>query len=141
MDTSNFFAGEAAIDSTPFQYLAESSGSFGSTPCYLTESSNLNDSTLLQHLAESNSQPFHMANFTGVDADVLIGLSVTPGYALVDTGAQHGVVGAKSYAAIEDGLAARGMNPRVIETLRLQAAGVGGTTSFKMSAEVPVAIG
>ena len=98
-------------------------------------------STLFQHLAESNSPSFHMANFTGVDTDVLIGLPVTPGYALVDTGAQRGVIGAKSCAAIEDGLAARGMKPRVIETLRLQAAGVGGATSFKMSAEVPVAIG
>lgn len=69
-----------------------------------------------------------------------IGLTIAPGFALVDTGAQHGVLGPASYAQVEDRLAVHGLKPRVIDTLQLVAAGVGGSTKFILSAEIPVAL-
>jgi hypothetical protein len=72
--------------------------------------------------------------------EIFVGLSVLPGYALVDTGAQHGVVGLKAYHQLVDQLARHRLKPRLVETLPMQAAGVGGTTTFLFSAEVPVGI-
>ena len=87
-----------------------------------------------------NTTDFVLSNFAAADAEVLIGLSVSPGFALVDTGAQHGVIGSKAYDQVVERLAVHGLKPRIVETLKLQASGVGGTTSFQKSAQVPIAI-
>jgi hypothetical protein len=92
--------------------------------------------------ATDETQPvaFVLSIFVGVDS-VFVGLSVTPGFALVDTGAQHGVVGKNNFRQLVETLAIHGLKPRPIETLRMTAAGVGGATTFNQSAEVPVGIG
>jgi hypothetical protein len=69
-----------------------------------------------------------------------IGLTIAPGFALVDTGAQHGVLGPTSYKQVEDRLSVHGLKPRIVETLQLLAAGVGGSTKFILSAEIPIAL-
>ena len=56
------------------------------------------------------------------------------------TGAQHGVVGKPAYDKLVRELSKHGLKPRQISTLKLEAAGVGGTAKFMLSAEVPVAI-
>jgi len=43
--------------------------------------------------------------------ETFIGLSVAPGYALIDTGAQHGVLGPSSYNHICNVLARFGLKP------------------------------
>ena len=48
-----------------------------------------------------------------------IGLTIAPGFALVDTGAQHGVLGPTSYKQVEERLTVHGLKPRLIETLQL----------------------
>ena len=58
-----------------------------------------------------------------------VGLQVTPGFGLVDTGAQHGVVGLKAYEEHTKALKVHGLKPREVETLKLQAAGIGGKPS------------
>ena len=70
-----------------------------------------------------------------------VGLTVCPGYALVDTGAQHGVAGKKSFDKRSGALSVFGLRPRRVPTLQLDAAGIGGTTAFIFSAEVPVSLG
>ena len=72
--------------------------------------------------------------------ETFVGLAVAPGCALVDTGAQHGVLGPGSYQHICTVLAEFGLKPRVIETLKMNAVGIGGTTKFQLSAEIPVGI-
>ena len=70
----------------------------------------------------------------------LIGLQVSPGHAVVDTGAQHCVCGKPEYEALVKRLAKFGLKPSVIPTLALTAVGVGGDAGFILSAEVPTAI-
>jgi len=77
---------------------------------------------------------------SSTDVSSFIGLCVCPGYALIDTGAQHGVMGPQTYDQICEVLARSGLQPRIVPTLELQAAGVGGVTKFRRSAEIPVAI-
>ena len=62
------------------------------------------------------------------------------GQALVDTGAQHGIIGLPSYEALVAKLAEYGLKPKQIPTLNVAAAGIGGQTKFLLSAEVPTAI-
>ena len=71
---------------------------------------------------------------------VLIGLFVTPGYALIDTGAQHGVIGQPEYELLCECLAAVGLKPRILPTFNANAVGVGGNTSFILTAEIPIGI-
>ena len=73
--------------------------------------------------------------------EVFVGLAVAPGYALVDTGAQHGVLGPRAYQHVCDVLAEFGLKPRILETLKVNAVGVGGSSAFQKSAETPVGIG
>jgi len=95
-----------------------------------------------ENSAETTGQSFvFVVSFIGVDTTVFVGLTVTPGYGLVDTGAQHGVVGTSGYNKLEELLAVHGLKPREVETLSMKAAGVGGTTSFTKSSEIPVGIG
>ena len=77
----------------------------------------------------------------GVELDVFVGLSISPGYGLVDTGAQHGVLGPRCYQSICDTLAEHGLKPRILDTLKMTASGIGGSTRFIKSAEIPVGIG
>ena len=55
---------------------------------------------------------------------------MTPGFGLVDTGAQHGVIGRRSLEEHVKALRVHGLKPREVETLKLQAAGIGGKPSF-----------
>ena len=82
------------------------------------------------------------AIFTFVEGELqtFIGLAVAPGYALVVTGAQHGVLGPSAFLNMSDVLAEFGLKPRIIETLKMNAVGIGGTSSFQKSAEIPVGI-
>ena len=69
-----------------------------------------------------------------------IGMMVTPGYALIDTGAQHGVIGLKEYQGLCERLAAVGLKPKQLPTFLAKAVGVGGTTEFLQTVEIPVGI-
>ena len=73
------------------------------------------------------------------EIDSFIGLTVTPGLALVDTGAQHGVIGPNGFEQLRGVLAQYGLKPRKIETLKMRATGVGGSSDFIFSVEVPIA--
>ena len=88
----------------------------------------------------NDGEAFVMTIFTGVELEIFIGLAVTPGYALVDTGAQHGVLGPHAFKQVCEVLAVHGLKPRIIDTLQLTATGVGGSTKFIQSAEIPVGI-
>eukprot|EP00973_Karenia_brevis_P002267 304233-Karenia_brevis.AAC.1 len=61
---------------------------------------------------------------------MLIGIVVTPGYALVDTGAQHGVVGEKDDDELCTRLHSFGLKPRILHTWQATATGVGGETKI-----------
>ena len=71
---------------------------------------------------------------------MLIGLTVTRGFALVDTGAQHGVIGPKQREPLKKRLSAQGLKPKRLETFKLKAFGLGGEPQFLESAEVPLGI-
>ena len=83
---------------------------------------------------------FVFVSFSGVDLEIFVGLYVCPGYALVDTGAQHGVIGRAAYDQFVQRLAVQGLKPRIIPTLQVNATGVGGATRFELSAECPIAL-
>ena len=91
---------------------------------------------------EEPEQSFHgvVTVLTEGELGTFIGLSVEPGFALIDTGAQHGVLGPSSYDHICDVLARFGLKPRVIPTLKMNAVGIGGSSAFQKSAEIPVGI-
>eukprot|EP00973_Karenia_brevis_P021330 2932634-Karenia_brevis.AAC.1 len=71
---------------------------------------------------------------------MLIGIVVTPGYALVDTGAQHGVIGEKDYDQLCTRLQSFGLKPRILPTWQAVATGVGGEAKFIKTSEIPTAI-
>ena len=73
--------------------------------------------------------------------EVVIGLEVTPGHAVVDTGAQHGICGERQWARVVEQLAVRGLKPRPVPKLEMDAVGVGGKTKFLAAFEIPVGIG
>ena len=72
--------------------------------------------------------------------EIFVGLCIAPGFGLVDTGAQHGVLGPQAFRQIEQLLAQWDLKPRIIPTLQMKATGVGGSSSFVKSAEIPIAI-
>ena len=76
----------------------------------------------------------------GVDVEIFVGLEVAPGLALVDTGAQHAVVGPPAFNVLCLLLEKYGLKPRKIPTLQIPATGVGGSASFLWSYEMPIAI-
>ena len=69
-----------------------------------------------------------------------IGIMVTPGYGLVDTGAQHGVIGLPDFKKLVERLKIHGLKCKELPLFAVPAAGVGGTTTFVKSVEVPIAI-
>ena len=73
--------------------------------------------------------------------EIFIGLQVCAGHAVVDTGAQHGICGEKQWEWLRQQLAVRGLKPRKVPTLGVDAVGVGGRIGFKAAYEVPVGIG
>ena len=79
--------------------------------------------------------------FVGVDLEVFVGLEIAEDWALLDTGAQHAVVGPTAWDRIVRTLARHGLKPRKMPTLKMQAVGVGGTTDFLWTQEIPVTIG
>jgi len=72
--------------------------------------------------------------------ETLIGLFVTAGFGLLDTGAQHGVIGLDDYKRWCERLAQQGLKPRILPTWTATAVGVGGGTSFLITAELPVGV-
>ena len=89
----------------------------------------------------SPSSAFIFAIFLGPEiSDVFVGMVMAPGYALIDTGAQHGVIGSKEYQELCQRLSVQGLKPRSLPTFQATATGVGGSTKFLQTAEVPVAI-
>eukprot|EP00973_Karenia_brevis_P034092 4702787-Karenia_brevis.AAC.1 len=66
---------------------------------------------------------------------MLIGIVVAPGYALVDTGAQHGVIGEEDYEELCTRLKSLGLKPRILPTWQATDTGVGGETKFIKAAE------
>ena len=72
---------------------------------------------------------------------MFIGLQLEAGMGMIDTGAQHAVCGRKQFKNICQRLKKFGLIPRQIPTLALRAIGIGGTTSFDSSWELPVGIG
>eukprot|EP00973_Karenia_brevis_P045276 6272364-Karenia_brevis.AAC.1 len=71
---------------------------------------------------------------------MLIGIVVTPGYALVDTGAQHGVIGEKDYEELCTRFKSFGLKPRILPIWQATATGVGGETKIIKTVETPTAI-
>ena len=69
-----------------------------------------------------------------------IGLSLSTSHGLVDTGAQHGVIGKEQYVCVVSFLQTFGLKPRLLPTQRGGASGVGGESQFILTAEVPTAI-
>ena len=72
--------------------------------------------------------------------ETLIGMYVSTGFGLLDTGAQHGVIGLKDFNRLCERLAQQGLKPRSLPTFEATAVGVGGNTTFLQSAEMPVGI-
>ena len=72
--------------------------------------------------------------------EAFIGVVVTPGYALLDTGAQHGVIGKPEYEALCERLAVQRLKPRHLPTFEAVATGVGGSVTFLYTVEVPIAL-
>ncbi|MEC8482419.1 MAG: C2HC-type zinc finger protein, partial [Pseudomonadota bacterium] len=70
----------------------------------------------------------------------LLGFVMIAGFGLIDTGAQHGVIGMFDFEEFCKALARFGLKPRVIPTLELTAVGVGGSTRFVKSVEVPTGL-
>ena len=69
-----------------------------------------------------------------------VGLTLTTTHGLVDTGAQHGVIGQEQYECIVAFLRTHGLKPRSLPTQRGGATGVGGESQFILTSEVPTAI-
>ena len=65
---------------------------------------------------------------------------MTPGQALIDTGAQHGVVGPDAYRVIVGELSEYGLKPRPVPNPGIRATGVGGASDFQGSYEIPVGL-
>ena len=66
------------------------------------------------------------------------GMLVTPGFALIDTAAQHGTIGQDDYRQLCERLAVQGLKPRKVPTRPVRAVGVGGTTMPLQSARFPL---
>ena len=69
-----------------------------------------------------------------------VGLSLEPYQALVDTGAQTGVIGKEQYDRIVTFLRKFGLKPRILPTDKGGAHGVGGESTYLLTAEVPTAV-
>ena len=67
------------------------------------------------------------------------GLVVTPGYALLDTGAQQAVMGKREFDDLVERLRVFGLKPNVLPTNTRGGAGIGGTTEFLATVEIPCA--
>ena len=70
----------------------------------------------------------------------LILLNVTPGFALIDTGAQHGVIGKDNFRKLCDRLAKQNLRPREVKSSVTGATGIGGDTNFLGTYEIPVGV-
>ena len=80
------------------------------------------------------------ATLTKRIASQFIGLVLAPKLALIDTGAQHAVCGPTTFRQIKEVLKVEQLCPRIIPTLEMEACGVGGSTKFVQSAEIPIAM-
>jgi hypothetical protein len=54
-------------------------------------------------------------------AQTLVGLLVTPGFGLIDTGAQHGVIGLSDFNKLCERLAEHGLKPRPLPLFQANA--------------------
>ena len=67
-------------------------------------------------------------NATNAAVDIFIGLYVAVGFALLDTGAQHGVIGKPAYEELVERLKTHGLKPRILPTFMATATGVGAVS-------------
>ena len=86
------------------------------------------------------NQTTHRHSDKTFNLSTFIGLSLVTSHGLVDTGAQHGVIGKEQYDRVEAYLKTFGLKPRLLPTQRGGASGVGGESQFVLTAEVPTAI-
>ena len=64
-----------------------------------------------------------------------------PSQALLDTGAQHGVIGKPSLERLETELGKHGLKVRRVPQVLTGASGIGGSTEFLETIEVPIGLG
>ena len=60
---------------------------------------------------------------------------------MLDTGAQHGVVGQAHLVKMEEELARHGLKVRRVPMMLKGASGIGGSTEFTEAVEVPIGLG
>ena len=88
-----------------------------------------------------NGMVVYVHVFLFPEVDTFVGLVVTPGQALIDTGAQHGVVGPDAYRVIVGKLSEYGLKPRSVPNPGIRATGIGGASDFQGSYEIPAGLG
>ena len=70
-----------------------------------------------------------------------IGLVLPASGGLLDTGAQHGVIGKPSLERLETELGKHGLKVRRVPQVLTGASGIGGSTEFLETIEVPIGLG
>ena len=70
-----------------------------------------------------------------------IGLVLPASGGLLDTGAQHGVIGKPSLERLETELGKHGLKARRVPQVLTGASGIGGSTDFLETTEVPIGLG
>ena len=88
----------------------------------------------------SSSFTFTIFTLSALSGNFLVGVLLVAGFGLVDTGAQHGVIGLPDFEEFCKALSRFGLKPRELPTFDVQAVGVGGATSFLKSVEAPIAL-
>ena len=74
--------------------------------------------------------------------DIFVGLTLPAGMCLVDTGAQHAVVGQKAFDRHVKYIKEHyDLKPKQVKTLDVKACGIGGATSFLSSWCMPTGMG
>ena len=72
--------------------------------------------------------------------EAFVGINLAPGLGLLDTGAQHGVIGQSDYDKLCIHLSKFGLKPRELPPTIASATGVGGKAMFNKCAQVPIGI-
>lgn len=70
-----------------------------------------------------------------------IGINLSADQGLLDTGAQHGIIGVKALGILEAELYKHGLKPRVVPSEMTGATGIGGGTDFIRTVQVPIGFG
>ena len=73
--------------------------------------------------------------------DTFVGMTLPASGGLLDTGAQHGVVGKPHFDRLEKELAQYGLKVRRLPMTMKDASGIGGSTEFLEIVDVPIVLG